>query len=42
MLFGKNAALHHSGGGAGGGAGGGGVEEIAHATKRGKNLVTSA
>lgn len=36
MLFGKKAALYHSGGG------GGGVGEIAHATKRGKNLVTSA
>lgn len=36
MLFGKKAVLYHSGGGAGG------VEEIAHATKRGKNLVTSA
>lgn len=38
MLFGKKAALYHSGGG----GGGGGVGEIAHATKRGKNLVTSA
>lgn len=36
MLFGKKAALYHSGGGDGG------VGEIVHATKRGKNLVTSA